>query len=80
VPHYELPDGGVKIPAAWLIEQCGLKGAELGEAAVYHKQPLVIINKTGSAKPQDIIALEQKIIDSVKAKFGIELSPEVEHI
>lgn len=80
VPHYDLPDGRIKIPAAWLIEQCGLKGVRLGEAAVYEKQPLVIINATGTARPEDILALEQTIIDRVRQKFGIELHPEVEHI
>ena len=80
VPHYDLPDGRIKIPAAWLIEQCGLKGARLGEAAVYEKQPLVIVNATGTARPEDILALEQTVIDRVRQKFGIELHPEVEHI
>lgn len=80
VPHYDIGENQIKIPAAWLIEQCGLKGARLGEAAVYDKQPLVIVNATGTARPADILALEQKVIDSVREKFGIELSPEVEHI
>ena len=80
VPHFDVPDGRIKIPAAWLIEQCGLKGARLGEAAVYEKQPLVIVNATGTARPEDILALERKVIDSVREKFGIELPPEVEHI
>ena len=80
VPHYDVGPDQVKIPAAWLIEQCGLKGARLGEAAVYDKQPLVIVNATGTARPEDILALERKVIDSVRQKFGIELSPEVEHI
>jgi UDP-N-acetylmuramate dehydrogenase len=79
-PHFDLPGGQVKIPAAWLIEQCGLKGERLGEAAVYERQPLVIVNATGTARPEDILALERKVIDSVRQKFGIELSPEVEHI
>ena len=80
VPHYDLPDGRIKIPAAWLIDQCGLKGLKLGEAAVYDKQPLVIVNATGTACPEDILALEQTVIDRVRQKFGIELHPEVEHI
>ena len=79
-PHYEVGPDQVKIPAAWLIEQCGLKGVRLGEAAVYERQPLVIVNATGTARPEDILALERKVIDSVRRKFGIELSPEVEHI
>ena len=80
VPHYDLPDGTVKVPAAWLIEQCGWKGRRSGGAAVYEKQPLVIVNYTGEAYPEEIIGLERRIIDSVKAKFNIELHPEVEHI
>ena len=78
-PHYEV-EGGIKIPAAWLIEQCGFKGARNGGAQVYPKQPLVIVNETGEASPQEIIGLEQQVIDAVKAKFGITLHPEVEHV
>ena len=70
----------VKIPAAWMIEQCGWKGRRSGNAAVYEKQPLVIVNYTGDAYPEEIIGLEKRIIDSVKKKFDIELHPEVEHI
>ena len=70
----------VKIPAAWMIEQCGWKGRRSGGAAVYDKQPLVIVNYTGEAYPEEIIGLERRIIASVKDKFGVELHPEVEHI
>ena len=80
VPRYDLPDGTVKVPAAWLIEQCGWKGKRSGGAAVYDKQPLVIVNYTGNAYPEEIIGLEKRIISSVKSKFDIELHPEVEHI
>ena len=80
VPHYDLPDGSVKIPAAWLIDRCGFRGATLGGAQVYEKQPLVIINATGSASPEDVIALEQRIVGAVRDRFGIELHPEVDHI
>jgi UDP-N-acetylmuramate dehydrogenase len=80
VPHYDLPDGTVKVPAAWMIEQCGWKGKRSGNAAVYDKQPLVIVNYTGEAYPEEIIGLEKRIIASVKAKFDIELHPEVDHI
>lgn len=71
---------GVKIPAAWLIEQCGLKGKTLGGAQVWNKQPLVIVNATGKAKPKDIIALAKLVSDSVIEKFGISISPEVNYI
>ena len=80
VPHYDLPDGTVKVPAAWMIEQCGWKGKRSGGAAVYDKQPLVIVNYTGEAYPEEIIGLERRIIASVKSKFDIILHPEVEHI
>ena len=80
VPHYDLPDGTVKVPAAWMIEQCGWIGKRSGNAAVYDKQPLVIVNYTGEAYPEEIVGLEKRIIASVKAKFDIELHPEVDHI
>ena len=80
VPHYNLPDGTVKVPAAWMIEQCGWKGKRSGGAAVWDKQPLVIVNYTGNAYPEEIVGLEKRIIASVKAKFGVDLHPEVEHV
>ena len=70
----------VKVPAAWMIEQCGWKGRRSGGAAVWDKQPLVIVNYTGDAYPEEIIGLERRIIESVKNKFGVELHPEVDHI
>ncbi len=84
IPHYTLsqPDGSVlyKIPAAWMIERCGWKGRVAGNAAVYSRQPLVLVNYTGRATAADIIALERAIVESVKNRFGVELTPEVEHI
>jgi UDP-N-acetylmuramate dehydrogenase len=79
-PHYDLPDGTVKVPAAWLIDQCGFKGATEGGAAVYEKQPLVLVNQSGEASPEDVLALEQRIINGVQERFGVTLHPEVEHI
>ena len=79
VPHYEVGER-VKVPAAWMIDQCGFKGARLGGAQVYPKQPLVIVNATGSATPEEIVALEQRVIGTIKEKYGIELHPEVEHV
>ncbi|MBR2162668.1 MAG: UDP-N-acetylmuramate dehydrogenase [Bacteroidales bacterium] len=70
----------IKVPAAWMIEQCGWKGKRSGGAAVWEKQPLVIVNYTGEAYPEEITGLEKRIIASVKAKFDIELHPEVEHV
>ena len=80
VPHFPGDDGLIKIPAAWLIEKCGWKGYVEGNAGVYRNQPLVIINATGKATPDEILALESKIVSSVREKFGILLRPEVEHI
>lgn len=80
VPHFILDGGFVKIPAAWMIEQCGFKGAVEGGAAVYQKQPLVLVNETGEATPEDIITLEKRIIKGVEERFGVTLSPEVEHL
>ncbi len=79
VPHYDVGDG-VKVPAAWMIDQCGFKGAREGGAQVYPNQPLVIVNATGSAKPEEIVALERRVIGTIKDKYGIELHPEVEHV
>ena len=80
VPRYDLPDGTVKVPAAWMIEQCGWKGRRSGGAAIYEKQPLVIVNYTGEAYPEEIIGLEKRVIASVKERFNVQLHPEVEHI
>lgn len=78
MPHFPTPQG-VKIPAAWLIEQCGWKGKSLGGAQVWHKQPLVIVN-ANNASAQDIIDLAAAVSKSVKEKFGIEIRPEVNYI
>ncbi|MEE3465321.1 MAG: FAD-binding protein [Candidatus Cryptobacteroides sp.] len=79
VPHFEVGDQ-IKVPAAWMIEQCGFKGAVNGGAQVYQKQPLVIVNASGSATPEEIIGLEQQIIKTIEQKYGITLHPEVEHV
>ena len=79
IPHYPVNDEVVKIPAAWLIEHCGLKGKMIGGAAVYEKQPLVIINQ-GNASGQDIADLAAEICKSVNEKFSIDLQSEVNYI
>ena len=78
MPHYPTPQG-VKIPAAWLIEQCGWKGKTLGGAQVWPKQPLVIVN-AHNASAQDIMDLAAQVSASVQEKFGIEIRPEVNYI
>ncbi|MET4105136.1 UDP-N-acetylmuramate dehydrogenase [Hymenobacter sp. UYP22] len=75
IPGYPVP-GGVKVPAGWLIEQCGWKGQRRGAHGVHDKQALVLVNH-GGAQGQDIRELAYDIIASVREKFGIELHPEV---
>ncbi|WP_426475088.1 UDP-N-acetylmuramate dehydrogenase [Chryseobacterium balustinum] len=72
------PNGNfVKVPAGWLIEQCGWKGKQIGNVASHQLQSLVIINATGNATGKEIFDFSTLIIDSVKEKFGIELEREV---
>ena len=72
------PNGNfVKVPAGWLIEQCGWKGKQIGNVASHQLQSLVIINATGSASGKEIFDFSTLIIDSVKEKFAIELEREV---
>lgn len=76
IPSYKLDDNRRKIPAAWLIEQCGWKGRALGNAGVHAKQPLVLVN-LGSATAQEIQELSKQIVADVNEKFGISIHPEV---
>ena len=76
MPHYQLSDGRVKIPAGWLIEQAGWKGRSLGNAAVHSKQALVLVNK-GSATGSDVMNLATAIRHDVYERFGIDLEMEV---
>ena len=76
VPGYRVGDDWVKIPAAWLIEQCGWKGKSLGKAGVHASQPLVLVN-LGNACGNDICALSDRIQADVYEKFGISIRPEV---
>lgn len=72
------PNGdSVKVPAGWLIEQCGWKGKQIGNVASHQLQALVIVNATGNAIGKEIFDFSTMIIDSVKEKFGIELEREV---
>ena len=76
LPHYTIDDDYEKIPAGWMIEQCGWKGKALGPAGVYDKQALVLVN-LGGATGADIVRLYKTIQHDVKEKFGIEIHPEV---
>ncbi|MCX6283190.1 MAG: UDP-N-acetylmuramate dehydrogenase [Bacteroidetes bacterium] len=75
MPSFKIGED-VKIPGAWLIEQCGFKGKRFGNAGVHKDQPLVLVNY-GSATGVEILVLAEKIIDSVQEKFGIRLEKEV---
>lgn len=75
MPHYAVGDM-VKIPAGWMIEQCGWKGRTLGKAGVHDKQALVLVNR-GGAKGLDILNLCDAIRNDVNERFGIEIKPEV---
>ncbi len=75
MPFYEV-EGGVKIPAGWMIDQCGWKGKSLGRAGVHDKQALVLVN-LGGATSDEIITLCNTICKDVKEKFGIDIHPEV---
>jgi len=79
IPHYAAGVGKVKIPAAWFIEQCGWKGKMLGGAAVYEKQPLVLINQN-QATPEQVQLLATAICTSVFNQFGVTIEPEVNYI
>lgn len=76
VPAFPGEKGGIKVPAGWLIEQCGWKGMRRGDAGCYDKQALVLVNY-GNAKGEEIWQLAMDIANSVEEKFGVLLSPEV---
>jgi len=78
---YPLPDGRFKLAAGWLIDACGWRGKSVGQAGVYEKQALVLINR-GTAAGQDsatggeVMTLAKAIQTSVYERFGINLEPE----
>lgn len=78
MPYYEV-ENGVKIPAGWMIEQCGWKGKSLGKAGVHEKQALVLVN-LGGASPEEIVTLCNAVCKDVKETFGIDIHPEVNFI
>ncbi|EKT52894.1 UDP-N-acetylmuramate dehydrogenase [Providencia burhodogranariea] len=78
-PQYPQEDGTVKLAAGWLIEQCGLKGYELGGAAVHTEQALVLINKN-QATGRDVVNLARYVSQTVYEHFDIWLEPEVRFI
>jgi len=80
MPYFEDENGSkasvFKIPAGWLIEQCGWKGKRTGNVGVHEKQALVLVNYS-NARGEELLVLANKIIADVKEKFGLELVPEV---
>ena len=76
MPHYPVDPEHEKIPAGWLIDQCGWKGKSLGRAGVHSRQALVLVNR-GGATGQEIVDLCEAIRSDVLKKFGITIVPEV---
>lgn len=76
MPYYNVGDNAIKIPAGWLIEQCGFKGIIHGNTGTYKNQALIIVN-TGNATGEEIWNFAQCIQQKVEQKFGIFLEPEV---
>ena len=79
VVHYSLDDGRIKLAAGWLIDACGWRGKTVGNAGVYDKQALVLINVGGAKHPctgGEVMTLAKAIQTSVYERFGIRLEPE----
>jgi len=79
IPHYTISDALEKVPAGWLIDQCGWKGKQVGKAGVHNKQALVLVNR-GGASGAEIVHLAEQIQASVNEKYGIKLHAEVNYI
>ncbi|MGB3801725.1 MAG: UDP-N-acetylenolpyruvoylglucosamine reductase, partial [Lewinella sp.] len=76
LPSYPIDDGHVKLPAGWLIDRAGLRGAGTERVGTYERQALVIVNR-GGASGRDILSFSQQVQDTVMEKFGVPLEPEV---
>ena len=76
MPHYYIDADHEKIPAGWMIDQCGWKGRSLGRAGVHDRQALVLVNR-GGATGKEIVTLCETIRKDVRERFGIDIHPEV---
>lgn len=79
MPSYTSGEGQVKVPAGWLIEQCGFKGKSHGSVGVYEKQALILVN-LGDAQGHEIALVAESIRAAVNDRFGIEIVPEVKYV
>ena len=79
MPYYDVNEEYVKIPAGWMIDQCGWKGRTEGNAGVHDKQALVLVNR-GGATGAEIMHLAERVQQDVFRKFGINIHPEVNYI
>ena len=75
IVHYPMPDGSLKLAAGWMIDACGWKGKSIGQAGVYEKQALVLVNR-GHAIGSEVMTLARAIQESVYGRFGIRLEHE----
>ena len=96
MPHYDEPNGMVKVPAGWLIEHSGpstlrrAQGSGTAGATSWkgwreehvgvYDKQALVLVHYGGGKGQDIVELAYKIQDSVEKKFGIRISPEVNFV